>query len=77
MFFPSEPPHDKTNKMACAPSEDSDQPGQPGPAQSDQSLCCPHEESLGPWLPIERTVKTLIRLGQADLSLRWTHMSVC
>ena len=22
-----EPPHDKTNKMACAPSEDSDQPG--------------------------------------------------
>ena len=24
-----EPPHDKINKMACAPSEDSDQPGQP------------------------------------------------
>ena len=22
-----EPPHDKTNKMTCAPSEDSDQPG--------------------------------------------------
>ena len=22
-----EPPHDKTNKVACAPSEDSDQPG--------------------------------------------------
>ena len=22
-----EPPHDKTNKMICAPSEDSDQPG--------------------------------------------------
>ena len=22
-----EPPHDKANKMACAPSEDSDQPG--------------------------------------------------
>ena len=32
-------------------------------AQSDQSLCCPHEERLGPWLPIERTTKTLIRLG--------------
>ena len=28
-----EPPRDKTNKMACAPSEDSDQPG--------------HKESLG------------------------------
>ena len=24
-----EPPHDKTNKMTCAPSEDSDQPGHP------------------------------------------------
>ena len=24
-----EPPHDKTNKMACAPSEDWDQPGHP------------------------------------------------
>ena len=24
-----EPPHDKSNKMACAPSEDSDQPGHP------------------------------------------------
>ena len=23
----NEPPHDKTNEMACAPSEDSDQPG--------------------------------------------------
>ena len=31
-------------------------------AQSDQSLCCPHEEALGPQLPIERTAKTLIRL---------------
>ena len=37
------PPHDKTNKMACTPSEDSDQTG-----QSDQSIRCPHEESLGP-----------------------------
>ena len=24
-----EPPHDKTNKMACAPSENSNQPGHP------------------------------------------------
>ena len=32
-------------------------------AQADQSLDCPHEESLGPKLPTERTVKTLIRLG--------------
>ena len=32
-------------------------------AQSDQSLRCPHEQTLGPQLPIERTTKTLIRLG--------------
>ena len=55
-----EPPRDKTNKMACAPSEDSDQPGHLpnlirvfavsacASAQSDHSLRCPHEESLGP-----------------------------
>ena len=27
-------------------------------AQSDQSLGCPHEESLDPWLPFECTAKT-------------------
>ena len=41
----NEPPHDKTNKMACAPREDSDQPGHP---PSLISLRCPHEESLDP-----------------------------
>ena len=41
---PFEPPHDKTNKMACAPSEDS--------VQSDQSLRCLHEESLGLSYPL-------------------------
>ena len=29
MLRSDEPPRDKTNKMACAPSEDSDQPGHP------------------------------------------------
>ena len=55
-----EPSHDKTNKMTCAPSEDSDQPGHP---PSLISLHCLHEEAVGPWLPIERLAKTLIRLG--------------
>ena len=47
-------------------------------AQSDQSLRCPHEETWDTQLPIERTAKTLIRLGdsQADLSLRWAQMLV-
>ena len=50
--------------MACAPSEDSYQPGHPSlrSPHEDQSLRCPHEESLGPLLPIERT-GILIRLG--------------
>ena len=29
MYVQNEPPRDKTNKMACAPSEGSDQPGHP------------------------------------------------
>ena len=40
-----EPPQDKTNKLACAPSEDSDQPGH---LPSLISLHCPHEKNLGP-----------------------------
>ena len=32
-------------------------------AQSDQSQRCPPEAKVGPKLPIERTAKTLIRLG--------------
>ena len=44
--------HDKTYKMACMPSEYSDQPGHP------PSLHCPHKESLDSLLPTERTLKT-------------------
>ena len=55
-----EPAHDKTNKMTCVPSKDSDQSGHP---LSLISLRCPHEDSLGPWLSLECTVKKLIRLG--------------
>ena len=57
----NEPHRDRTNKMACASSEDSDQLGHP-PSLS--SLHCPLEESLVPLLPIKRaTAKTLNRLG--------------
>ena len=48
-----EPPHDKTNKMAC--------------------LQCLHEESLGLKLPIESTLKTLIRLGRCP---GWSESSL-
>ena len=54
----NEPPHDKSKTNACAPSEDSDQPGHP---PSLISLRCPHEETLGPEIPTERTANTLIQ----------------
>ena len=56
----NQPPQDKTNEMTFATSEDSDQPGHP---PSLIRVRCPHEGTLGPKLPIERTAKTLIRLG--------------
>ena len=42
-------PHDKTNKITYVDSKDSNQTGRIAWAfaQSDQSLCCQHEESLG------------------------------
>ena len=41
----SEPRHDKTNKMAMRPAKTQISLGI---RQSDQSLRCPHEESLSP-----------------------------
>ena len=38
-------------------------------AQTDQSLRCPHEDTLNPKLPIERTTKTLIRLGGCHFAI--------
>ena len=55
-----EPPHDKTNKMACAPSKDSDQPGH-SPCLI--SLCSRHEKTWVLSHLFEHTAKTLIRLG--------------
>ena len=47
--------------------------------QSDQSLRCLHEESLGPPLPIECTVETLSDWADAEVdpSLRLAQMSFC
>ena len=41
--------------MTCAPIEDTDQPEH---LPSLISLCCLHEEELGPKLPVKFTVKT-------------------
>ena len=55
-----EPVHDKTNKMSSAPNEDSDQPGYPPSLISFTVLM----DRLGSELPMERTAKTLIRMGE-------------
>ena len=43
-----------------APSEDRSASAS---TQSDQSLCCPHDQTFDPWLPTEHPAKTLIRLS--------------
>ena len=65
----NEPPHDKTNKMACVPSEDSDQPGHlPNPIRILKKA----------WL-LNNPLSAQQRLwsdwndAQSDLSLRWVH----
>ena len=63
----------------CAPSEDSGQHGHP---PSLISLHCAHKENLGPWahsypLSAHRRLWSDWADAQADLSLRWAHMSLC
>ena len=72
-----EPHRDKTNEMACAPSEDSDQPGHPpslirvftvrlmGTVAKDHSFLQADSEDSDQIS------------SQADLSLRWAHMPFC
>ena len=67
-------PHDKTNKVACAPSEDSDQPGHP------PSLIRVFAVRMKKQWVISYPLSALRRLwsdwvdAQADLSLRWVHI---
>ena len=51
--------HDKTNTVTVRPAKTQISLG----FRPVWSLCCPHEETLGLELPIERKAKTLIRLG--------------
>ena len=63
--------------MACAPSEDSDQPGQPLSLirvfavrlKKARILSCPLSAQQRPWSDWAD--------AQADLSLRWAHMPFC
>ena len=68
-----EPPHDKTNKMAYAPSEDSEQPGHL------PSLIRVFAVRMKKAWVLSYSLSTQRRLwsdwvdAQADLSLRWAH----
>ena len=72
-----EPAHDKTNKMVCAPSEDSDQPGHPPRlirvfavhSMGSKGLklsSCGQRRLWSEWADV-----------QADLNLRWARMPFC
>ena len=72
-----EPPRDKTNKVACAPSEDSDQPGHPPSLIRVFAVRMKKAKVLSYPLSAKRSLWSDWADAQADLSLRWAHMSVC
>ena len=57
----NEPQHDKTNKMTCAPCEDSDQPRHPSGLI--RVFVIHMKKGWVPLLPTESTAQSLIRLG--------------
>ena len=66
MIHITEPPHDKTSKMAYAPSEDSDQPGHPPSLIRVFAVCMKKAWVLSYPLSAQRI---LIRLGWSESSL--------
>ena len=68
-----EPPHDKTNKMICAPSEDSDQPGHPPSLIRVLAVRMKKAEGLRYPLSAQRRLWSDWADAKADLSLRWAQ----
>ena len=68
-----ETPHDKTNKMACASSEDLDQPGHP--PSLIRVFAVRMKKAWVPSYPLsaQRRLWSDWADAQADLSLRWAH----
>ena len=67
----NEPPHDKTNKVACVPSEDSDQPGHPPSLIRVFAVCMKKA-----WV-LSYPLSTQPRLWSDWASLCWAHMPFC
>ena len=72
-----EPPHDITNKLACAPSEDSDQPRHPPSLIRVFPVRTKKAWVLSYPLSAQRKLWSDWADAQADLSLRWAHMPFC
>ena len=71
-------PHcDKTNKMACAPSEDSDQPGHLPSLIRVFAVRLKKARSLSYPLSVQRRLWSDWADAQADQSLRWAHVPFC
>ena len=69
----NEPPHDKTNKMACSPSEDSDQPGHPPSLIRVFTVRMKKVWVLSYPLSAQRRLWSDWADAKADLSLQWAH----
>ena len=70
-------PHDKTNKMACGPSKDSDQPGHSPSLIRVFAVRMKKAWVLIYPLSAQRRLKSDWADAQADLRLRWAHMPFC
>ena len=72
-----EPPHDKTNKMVCAPSEDSDQPGHPPSLISVFNVQMKKAWFVSYPLRAKQGLWADWVDAQADLSFSWVQRSFC
>ena len=68
-----EPPHDKTNNAACAPIEDSDQPGHPPSRIRVVVVRIKTAWVLSYLLSAQRRLRSGWADAQADLRLRWAQ----
>ena len=77
LIYTYEPPHNKTNKMTCASSKDSDQPGHL--PSLIRVLTVRMEKPWGLSYPMstQRRLWLVWVDAQADLSLCWAHMPFC
>ena len=77
LYMLYKPHRDKTNKMVCAPSEDSDQPGHPHSLIRVFAVRLKTAWVLSYPLSAQRRLWSDWAYALADLSLRWAHMPFC